>query len=279
MPQKNLILNSLRQSFSLIWSNKSLFFLIFVLQIIFFIILSSINYAYGTRMIEKEKAIEDYINQLKLDEASVTSNILQQKSILGDDPLSISRNFNEILRNFKLYLVYTFLLLIFFVSLNWAITNKLLYKTNSKHLIKNFIKNLVISSFYIGLIFAFFFSLFNVSLSGLTVETTKLFANYLPFLLFSIVLVYFMYVSLSLSHGFELKNIVQKTLTLGIKKAHYIFAVYSINLLLFCISAVLFYYFIEGNLLVLVLAVLLLIFSFGFGRIFMVKVVDKLEKN
>ncbi len=277
MPSKNIILNSIKESFSLIWKNKFIFFLLIILQIIFFAVFFYVNLTYQIKILEDVKAISDYLSQQNLDDVSVAANIQQQKNILGEDPLLISRNFNEIVKNFRLYLTYLFLILIFFISTGWAITNRLVYRINFKKLAKIFLKNLAVSLLYLGLIFLFFFSLLNITLSGVAAESSKLLTKYVPFLVFSMALVYFMFISISLLHNTGLKNIVQKTLMIGIKKAHYILAVCSINILLFAVSIILFYYFIEKNLFILLLSMLLIVFSFVFGRIFMVKVVGKLD--
>lgn len=277
MPQ-NIILNSLKQSFISIWKNKSLFVLLFVLQIAFFIIFSVINLTYQAKILGNIQAITSYLSQQKLDEASATDNLLQQKSLLGDDPLLISRNFNEMVKNFRLYLIYAFVLLITFISTAWAITHRLFHKFNSKQFAKNFFSIFVILLFYLGLIFLFFFSLLNISAVQLTTPS-QLLIKYVPFFIFSIILAYFMFVSLALVSKTGLKNIVQKTLSIGIRKIHYILAVYFINIFFFIIPIILIYYFIESNLFILVLSLMLMIFSFVFGRVFMVSVVEKLEKS
>ena len=274
---KNIILNSLKESFSLIWKNKSLFLLLFALQIAFFIIFSIINITYQTKILENTKAITDYISQQKLDEASATDAVLQQKNILGDDPLMISRNFNDIVKNFRIYFGYIFILLIFFMSLAWAITYKLLKKITLRQLANIFLKIIVVLLFYLGLIFGFFFSLLNISIAQLTEQNSMLFIKYFVFLIVSIILAYFMFISISIVNHIKLKKIVQETLSIGIRKAHYILSVYFINIILFIVSIVLMYYFIEKNSFILLLSVILLIFSFIFGRIFMVNVIEKLE--
>jgi len=274
---KNIILNSLKESFSLIWKNKSLFFLLIILQIIFLAAFFYVNLAYQVKILENVKSISDYLSQQKLDDVSVAASIQQQKNILGEDPLLISRNFNDIRKNFRLYLIYIFLLFTFFISISWAITGKLVYKINFVATAKNFLKNFIASLAYLGLIFLFFFSLLNIPLSGVAAESSKLLTKYIPFLIFSIVLVYFMFISISLMHNTRLKNIVQKTLMIGIKKAHYILAVYLVNIFLFFAALSIFYYFIEGNFFILLLSILLMVFSFVFGRIFMIKVVEKLD--
>lgn len=262
----------------MIWKNKSLFLLLFILQILFFAASFFVTYKYMPKIVGSAKSIALYLDEQKLDEASVASNILNQKSILGDDPLSISRNFNEIVRNFRIYFIYIFLLLAVFGSTAWTMTNKIIRKTNLKQLIKIFLKTSVVLLFYLGLIFSFFFSLLNIPLIEVAAEASKLYTKYIPFLFFSAVLSYFMLVSLSLLHGTELRNIVQKTLAIGIKKFHYVLSAYFVNALLFVMSAILLIYFRENSLLILLISVMLIIFSFVFGRIFLVNVVGKLEK-
>jgi len=86
-----------------------------------------------------------------------------------------------------------------------------------------------------------------------------------------------MFISISLVHKVELKNIVQKTLSIGIKKIHYILAAYFLNILFFGISSFFYVYFIERNLFIMSLGMIFAILSFVFGRIFMIKVVDKIS--
>ncbi|MBS3097037.1 hypothetical protein J4480_06395 [Candidatus Woesearchaeota archaeon] len=86
-----------------------------------------------------------------------------------------------------------------------------------------------------------------------------------------------MLISISLLHNTGFKNVVQKTLIIGIKKAHYILAVYFLNFFLFAVSIALFYYFIEKNLFILSMSITLMLFNLVFGRIFMVKAVEKLD--
>ena len=279
MPSKNIILDSFKESLALIWKNKSLFVLLLVLQIAFFVLFSIISYNYVPKMIEGQKAIEEYLSNIKFDEASVAANMLEQRNVLGDDPLLISRNFKEIMRNFRLYLIYIFILIVFSISVFWAITSKIIHKISLKQLTKIFLKIFIVALSYLGLIFIFFFSLLNVSLTGAAEESTKLLTKDVPFFIFSIILVYFMFVSISLIYHTELKNVVQETLKIGVKKIHYVLAAYLINIILFIISIFLMYYFIERNLFILLVSIILMLFSFIFGRVFMVSVVGKLERN
>ena len=189
----------------------------------------------------------------------------------------ISRNFNELVKNFRLYLIYIFILLVIFISLFWAITTRLLHKIRLKQAINILLKNLVVILFYLGLIFSFFYSVFNVTLAEAAAQGTGIFVKYVPFLILTTILIYFMFISLSLLNKTELKYIVQKTLAIGIKKAHYMILVYFINIFLILVSVFSLFYFIEINFFIVFLSIVLMIFSFVFGRILIVNVVEKLE--
>ena len=274
---KNILLAALTRSFSLIWKNKFWFFVLLALQIAFFSVFGFVNMAYGAKIVESSKAIDDYLSQQQLDEISVAENIMQQKSVLGSDPLSISRNFNEMVKNLRLLLAYSFIVIVFFTSILWAFTYKMIHKISFKKFMKNFAKIFVVSLFCYGLIFTFFYSLSNISLTNAANESSKLFTKYIPFFIFSVVLFYFMFIAFSLLNEAKLSEIVQKALKTGIRKIHYILGAYFINVLFFAISMVLFGFFLEKNLLVLLASMMLMVFSFVFGRIFLVNVAEKLQ--
>ncbi len=279
MPYPKFILNSLKESFMSIWKNKLLFIGLFILQIIFFAVLSSISYNYITKILTNAKGITDYVSQQKLDEASVASNILNQKNILGDEPLSISRNFNEMKKNFKIYLINIFLLLAIFMSLVWSITQRLIHNINLKKFTGIFLKNLVVLIFFLGLIFTFFLLLFDISLTGIAEQSTKILTRFIPFMIFLVIFAYFIFISIPLSFSTGLGNIVQRTLIFGVRKIHYILTVYLVNILLIALSLILLYFFIEKSLLILLFSIALLTFSFIFGRIFLMVVINKLTKS
>ena len=274
---KNIFLNSFTQSFNSLWKNKTALWLLIFLQITFFAIFFTVSNIYIPKIIEHAKAISDYLNGQKLDDIAIAQNILHQQNILGDDPLSISRNFNAIAEGFRIYLIVAFILLIIFLSLMWSVTMKTKYKFNIKQFNSYFFKILLVLIFYLGLTFWLFYSILNISFSQAAFEGSKLFGKYTTFFILSIVLMYFMNISISSMHKTEFKNLVQKTLTIGIKKMHYILGVYLINIFFITSSIFLLVYFVEKSFFIMIFSILLLIFSFVFGRVFMLNVVDKLE--
>lgn len=138
-------------------------------------------------------------------------------------------------------------------------------------------RNFIILAFYLGLIFLFLFLLLNISIMQLTAESSAFFAKFMVFLIVSVILSYFMLISLSLSGKAELKNIVQKTLIIGIRKAHYVLASYTINILFLAIPSFLAYYFFEKNIFIFFISIIIIVFSFVFGRILVMNVINKLE--
>lgn len=277
MTYKNIIFGSLKSSLTLIWKNKLWFMLLFILEILFFAILSVLGYNYQTKIVEHSNAIFEYISNLKLDEAAVAENILQKKNLLGDDPLLISREFNEVLKNFRLLLLSVFISLLVFLSFAWAMTSKVVYRFSYKKAAMLYSKIFAILLFYLGLIFAFFYYLLNLSLSQIILQTSMLLTKYILFIVISTALLYFMFISLSIAHKTELKNIAQKTLVVGIRKVHYVLSVYAINLFLLALSFIIFFKFFEQSIFVLFFSTILLIFSTVFGRFLMIKTFEKID--
>lgn len=274
---KNIVFSSIKEAFSSIRRNKRVFIVLFSLQVIFFILFLVISYVYQARIIGSAMAITDYLSRQNLDDASVTSSMLLEKGVLGDDPLMISRSFNEIISNFRIYLALIFFLTVAFACFAWSATHKIVDGTGMKKTSKNFFKIFVVSLFYLGLIFGFFFSLVNFSFMEIAAEGQKLIVKYAVFMAASTALVYFMLISLSLAGRAELDNIVQKTLSIGIRKAHYVLSIYLIGLFMLIASALLLYYFMEKSMLLLLVSMCLMVFVFVFQRIFMVNVVKKLD--
>lgn len=275
--EKRIIFSSIKNSLSLIWESKLWILALAIIQIGFFAAIFIVSNTYLPKMLGNAQSMSAYISTQNFDEASMTERVLQQKDILGEDPAAITRYFDGVVENFKIYLAYLFISILVFFSILWSITHKIADKLNFRQFMRNFNSIFVVLLFYLGLIFLFFYLLLNISFSEAVLQGSRIFTKYVPFLIFSIILAYFMLISLALSNKIEIKQLVQKTLAIGIKKAHYILAVYAINFLLLLVSVFLMAYFIDKNFFVVVLSLILFIFSFVFGKIFIVSVVKRLE--
>ena len=271
------MLDSLKESLNLIWKNNVWFLFLFILQIVFIATLSIVSYNYQLRIVEHSNAISEYISNLNLDEAAVADNFLQQKSILGDDPLMINREFNEILKNIRLMLVSLFLVMVFFMSLGWTLANKAMHKIGFRQLLGLYSRILVILSLCLGLIFTFFYFLLNLSLSQKSLEPAMLLPKYLLFFIFSLVLLHFMETALSLAHKTGFGSMIQDAFFAGIRKFHYALGVYSINFLFLLASALVFINFYENSIIALFASTMLFVFGIVFGRFFMIKTFEKID--
>ncbi|MBI2654963.1 hypothetical protein HYX06_00880 [Candidatus Woesearchaeota archaeon] len=274
---RSVIIISLKESISLIWKSKSWLLALVIIQIGFFAAVFMVSNAYLPKVLENAQSMSAYISAQNFDEASMTERVLQQKDILGEDPAALTKYFDGVVENFRIYLVYIFVFILVFSSLLWSMTHKITDKLNLKQSMRNFYIILAILLFYLGLIFLFFYLLLNISFSEAVLQGSKIFIKYAPFLVFSVILAYFMFISLALPHKGEIKQVVQKTLAVGIRKAHYILAVYSINLLLAVLFIFLMAYFIDRNFFIVILSIISFIFSFVFARIFIASVVKNLE--
>ncbi|MEK6943591.1 MAG: hypothetical protein AABX00_06005 [Nanoarchaeota archaeon] len=268
----SIIFSSLKESFSAFFKYKKIVLILFVLQIILLVSLSYVNMAYGTKIIENQQEIFDYLSKLELDESKIADNILQQKNLLGDDPLSISRNFNDMKYNLRIYMAWFFFLLLIFMSYCWTLSHK---TANPKQ--KSFSKIFFITFSYLAIMLLLFLWIFSISLSEITSESTQFFSKYILLFAFILVLAYFMFISLALAGKTELKHILEKTLVVGIRKAHYIIAAYSINILFFVLFGFLLLYSIEKSFIVVFFSIFLIIINFIFSRIFIINMIRRLD--
>src|SRR3989338_8441565 len=104
----------------------------------------------------------------------MNKNILEKKSILGDDPLLISRNYNSIKKNFVYYLLSLIGILGIFLPLLWLLSNKLLGKKLHVFFSKESLRPLIVVVFYLIIIFGLFYSLFSLSITDLASQASGL---------------------------------------------------------------------------------------------------------
>ena len=278
MEPKNIISNSLKESFSIIKKNKKIFLFLFILQIIFISLISFINVTYQTKMLESTQAIIEYLDELKSDESSFGLDLIQRKSPLGPDPLLISRNFDNIIYNLKFLLSYSLIIFILLNGFIWFLTSSLVNKKSLKirALSKNFFIYILKFSFatliFSVLIYLFAYSTLKSYLNPLLDQN----ANFVPLLLITCISIYFMYITFSLLNKIEFKNIIKNLIKIGIKKAHVVLSAYFIIILIISILSLLLFYLIEQNLFLLSISLVSLVLTLIWSRIFLILVVEKL---
>ena len=283
MPKNNVIKESLQESFSIIKKNKKTFLILLILQLIFISLISFINISYQTNMLQSTQEIIEYLDELKFDQTSVGFDMLQKKSPLGSDPLLISRNFSNILYNLKFLIFYSLLAFVLLNGLIWFLTSNLANKNPLKlKKMKIFFKSffIYIAKFgFIALTFSFLVYLFGYStlksfLDPLSMQN----ANFIPLLLITSAMLYFMYITFSLLNKIEFKNILKNLFKIGIKKMHIILSAYLIIILAISIFSLSSFYLMEKNLFLLLISIAFIVLILVWSRIFLILVVEKLSK-
>ena len=282
MPKNNAIKESLQESFQIIKKNKKAFLLLFILQAAFISLISLINISYQTKVLQSSQAIIEYLDELKFDQSSVGLDLLEKKSPLGPDPLLISRNFNSVLYNLKFLIFYSLSAFILLNGIIWFLTGNLANKNpfnlkKMKIFFKCFfiyiIKFGLIKSISSFLIYLFGYSTLRSFLNPLSAQN----ANFMPLLLITLAMLYFIYIAFPLLYNAKLKNILKNLFKIGIKKAHIILSAYLIIILAISLFSLLFFYLIEKNLFLLLTSMAFIVLILVWARIFLILVVEKLS--
>ena len=276
MKSKNLILNSLKESFLIIKKSKKKIFLLFVLQIFLVSLISYIGLLFLPGVFESTQEIFVYLDQQNFDDTTIGLDILQQKNPLGPDPLLVGRNYDNIIYNLKLFVSYSLFIFILINGFIWFLTSNLMNKKNLT--VKNFFMY-VLKFGFATLIFSLLIYLFlNSTIKSLInplAETQT--NNFILPLLITLALFYFMYLSVSSLNKLEFRNILKNLFRIGVKKGHIILLTYIMIVLVISVFSFLLFYLIERNLFLLFISIILFISSIIWARIFLISVVDKLS--
>lgn len=295
--KNSIILGSFKESFSIIKKNKTLFLVLFLLQLLFFSLIFAVNFHYQPKILESVGNVIDYISEQNPTESN----------ILGDDPLMIHRNYKNMMHNLRLLAVWSLLIFIFINGSMFYLISKLVYnqkfnfkicsrnyKQNTKEFFvcqksKGFLSMLRNSPFsefltylfkfgFVSLVF--FLLVFLFSYSGSNASMLSLISGIALFkpvsLIIAFILFYFMYLTFLLLYKVKLKALFKELFNVGVKKAHMMLLTFFIALLIIFILLLLIIFLIEKNIVLLSLIVLLFVLSFVWGKVFLIMVVKKL---
>ncbi len=264
-----MIPSSLKETLSVIKKNKYNIFLLFFLQIIFFISLSLVFYNTINPAMQHAKSAVDYYDKINITE---DSNMF---SYLGEDPLSIYKNYEKMMYYLKFMALFLFLAFVMIDGALWTLTDSLVNEKTIKQSFDYFTN--------FGIITLAFSLLFYLMFNTLKSSLVKLEYSLLPLagiLFLFIILIYFLFIGFSLIDKRELKDILKLTFKIGIFKFPNILLIYLISLLIILLFSYLIYLTIESNMIILSIALLLFILSFVFTRLFLIiSVNDIVEKN
>ena len=271
-----IILNSLKGSFSAILKNKKTFFLVFILQLLFFFLVLLATAVYISNIVINSQNILEYAEKLNLNPKTASFDMLQQKSPLGDDPLLISRNYDEIIKNFVFLLLFIFIIFSLVNGLAWyfasGISDKNLFSL--KNIFYYLSKFFMISLFFIPLIYFFLYNILNVAFSKFLSKEPK---SYIPLAIIALILIYFIYILMPILGKIKLKGMAKKSFSIGTKNFIPVTVSYLIIISLIALSFLLIYYLINLNLLLLLIAFVLAVFVFSWGKVYFTVVVRKLS--
>src|SRR3989338_8652449 len=277
MSSKHIVISSLKESFLLIKKNKRIFLLIFVLQILFFSLVIMANAYYMPRILQSTQEAIDYAESLNINSDTANIGILQKKNPLGEDPLLISRNYNEIIKNSLFLLLSVFAIFALINGLVWYFASNI-KKSKNLFSLKNllsyllwfFVVALVLSAF----LYIFAYSLVNIAFSSyLPVKP----ADFIPLLLIAAIAIYFIYISIPLLGKIKLRRLAKSSFSIGTKNFISVIISYLIILMLIILSFLLIFYLLELNLFLLLIAGLLSVFVFAWAKIYFSVVVKKLS--
>ncbi|MBW2980832.1 hypothetical protein KY360_05440 [Candidatus Woesearchaeota archaeon] len=271
----NLITTSLKQSFKLVKKHKRIVLGLLILQIIFLSLMIGLQMHYQMKAFEVAEVVMEYLDQQDLSDIEVAKNIVTGSNILGDDPLMIYRNYRKIAGFMVRLSIYSLVVYLVFGSLNWALTDQLIYGKNKKRFLAYIGKFCLLAMGFLALIFLLAYSSLKGVIGGLILETLT--SGNFVYLILGLALLYFMFISFALISRIKFKEILRKALMLGAKKAHIILLVYLINLVIIVLLVRLVHFLSTKSIFLLSLALLLLLFSIVWTRIFLVLVVDKLK--
>ena len=263
------MIDSLKKTLSIIKKNKSKVFLIFFLQIIFFITLSMIFYQQIIPAMHHAKNAVDYYDNID------TVENPGMFAYLGDDPLTIYENYILMMGYLKSMAIYSILAFIIINGLIWSLSDNLISKKTTKQFF-TYILNFTIITLSFTLIF------YVLVFSTLKSSLIKLEYTFLPLvgaLFLSGLLIYFIAINFSLINKRKIKYKLKLAFPIGIFKFPKIILIYLINLLIISFFVYLIYLTIEYNIMLLSIVLILWVFSFVFTRLFLIVSVNGLIKK
>jgi len=249
----------------LILSKKKIFFVLLFLQLLLIIIVVSLSALYTQKIMTNLENITSYAESLNVDVQTAPFDIMQQKLPLGNDPLSISRNYNEIKKNLSIFVV---LLLFFYAVFNgtmlYIIKKKTLKLKNNEYF--RYLGKFLAFSLILFLIVAFFLYALSKIVFSVFLQTEPV--SFIPLLLIGLIAFYFAYIAFPLIDDRKIMQIIAEALHLGVKKFFWIIFVFLIMIFALAASALLIFISLEKNIVLLSLSHILLLIMTVLSKIF-----------
>jgi len=260
-----MITNSLKKTISIINKNRKKILLLFLLQVIFFIVLSLVFYQNVNPAMEHARNVVEYYDEINMSENSMFG-------YLGDEPSVVYENYRGMMGYLRLMGLFSFLAFTVINGLLWDFSDGLVKKKNRKEFVRYFLNFIALSLIFAGL----YILVFNVIKSSLvTMESSQI----AGILFLFIALSYFLFLSYSLIDKRKIKDVLRLTFFVGSKRFPYVILVYLFNLSVILSFSYLLYLVVEASMVILAILAILFVFAFVFNRLLLMVCVNELCKK
>lgn len=246
--------NNLIDTIKIIFDNKRICILQLILTLIFLIMFISITFYFSIKAIDSLQYVFNYLEQIEVSDPL--------SSPLGDDPLLIYKNIKSVKTALYFYGLSLIIISFIFGLVNWLLVKLMIDKKKILDFIKAY--SIVFFSYMIPYMLLFYLN-FKIAYENAIEGSYNPWLNAVSWIVL-IILTYFYFISISLTINSKFKDIPKKTLIIG-KKITSTFPIYFISIIYISIFLWLIVVFIERNLAVLNLMILLLVMSICYSRI------------
>lgn len=254
------MINSLKQTLTLIKKNKFKILFLLLIQTLFFASLSTATYKTLLPSMQHAKTAMDYYESIKVNQ---TSGMF---GYMGDDPLIIYDNYRKMKHYLKFMGLFSILSYLILNGIAWATSHQIINKKNIKNYFTYLLNFSILTSIFILLFYALVFNSIKSSLVKLPSAPLLL----IPSVVLGLVLIYFLFISYTLIGKKDLKDIARLTFKIGIFRFPKVIVTYLINLAIVLLFFFLIGLTIELNMILVSIIVILFVFSFVFAKLFLI---------
>ena len=201
------MISSLKETFNLIRKNKGLIILLFIIQIVFFTLVSKVNIVYQTKILESASLLISGLEQQDLSEEELAKDILTKGDVISEAG-RIQAAYRDVVNSIFFLLFLSFAIFAVFNGSSWALTNNIFGRKTKflKYLLDFAIAAL---AYFIAMLLLVYFA-FKIFVSKTLLEQ-GVGSSFVPLFVMAIVL-YFMFISFSLIGKMKLIYTTNKTL-------------------------------------------------------------------
>jgi|GEM_PF-3893413 len=267
-----LIINALKRTWAAIVKNKAIFLILFAIQMVFFVGFFASQAYIQPKAMELSLQMADYLNNLN----SIDTNSTMP-SFLGNDPLMLYRNSQQITNLILMDILVCLGLLLLVANVMWLLSI-MIGDVEIKSMPKAYLRFIGVGLMYlVPYIIIFYLCVKEIVIPS--ADSDAIINLVTAFLIVvTAVVAYFMIISFALAHN-SFRNIFKRTFSIGTRRAHIVLVSYLISALLIGLSGFLLYLSLEMHIILFLILVALLIFAVVISRIFIAATINEIEKD